>query len=66
MEWILLSIVVLGVIFIALPLIKVFKGTVSALSAKKRIILHIGLFATFFFAVAVVAPFAFAADLADP
>ena len=37
MEWILLSIIVLGVIFIALPLVKVFKGSVSALSAKKEL-----------------------------
>lgn len=66
MEWILLSIIVLGVIFIALPLVKVFKGSVSALSAKKRIMLHIGLFATFFFTVAIIAPFAFAAEFATP
>ncbi len=66
MEWILLGIIVLGVVLIALPLVKVFKGTVDALSAKRRLMVHIGLFATFFVALAVVSPFAFGAEFGDP
>jgi len=48
-----------------ITLVSVFKGTVSALSAKKRIITHIALFATFFFAVVIVAPGVFGA-VSDP
>ncbi len=66
MEWILLGIIVLGIFLIALPLVSVFRGTVSALSAKKRIIAHIVMFATFFFALVVASPAIFAAELGDP
>ena len=56
MEWILFGVVVLGIILIALPLIKVFKGQVSALSAKKRILVHIGMFFTFVIALGIATP----------
>ncbi|MBN3491188.1 ATPase [Acholeplasma equirhinis] len=66
MEWILLTVIVLGVFLIALPLISVFKGQVSALSAKKRIIAHIAMFATFFFALVLVTPGIFGVEVSDP
>lgn len=65
MEWILLGVIFLGIIFIVLPLVKVFKGSVSALSAKRRLVLHIALFTTFFFALAVASPLIFAAEFGD-
>ncbi len=56
MEWILFAVIILGAALIALPLVKVFKGQVDALSAKKRIILHIALFFGLIGAVALTAP----------
>ncbi|HEY8405405.1 MAG TPA: ATPase [Acholeplasma sp.] len=66
MEWILFGVVVLGIILIALPLIKVFKGQVSALSAKKRILVHIGMFFTFVIALGIATPSIFAAEVSIP
>ncbi|MDY0277883.1 MAG: ATP synthase subunit C [Acholeplasma sp.] len=48
--------------FIFLPLVKVFKGTVTALSAKRRLIVHIVLFFMVILAVVIVTPVAFAAE----
>jgi V/A-type H+-transporting ATPase subunit K len=56
MEWILFGVIILGLVLIALPLVKVFKGQVSALSAKRRIVVHIAMFFTFILAVAITAP----------
>ena len=56
MEWIMFGVVLVGVVLIGLPLVKVFRGQVSALSAKKRIILHIGLFFALIGVVAITTP----------
>ncbi|CCV64006.1 cation exporting V-type ATPase, subunit K [Alteracholeplasma palmae J233] len=52
---------ILVLLLIVLPLVKVFKGKVSALSAKRRIILHVVMFFTLLVGVTVAAPIAFAA-----
>lgn len=65
MEWILFGVIALGLVFIALPLVKVFKGTVSALSAKKRIVWHIGLFFAFVLTMAIITPMVYAVNIGD-
>ena len=65
MEWIMLVVVLLGVVLIALPLIKVFKGQVNALSAKRRIVVHIGLFFGLIGIVAITTPTVLAATVSQ-
>ena len=62
-EWIIFGLVVLGLIVITLPLIKVFKGQVTAGKAKKRIILHISLFFTLILGTALIAPGVLGAEI---
>ena len=50
------------VVLIILPLVKMFRGTVSAASAKKRLLLHIGLFFVSVVGIVALAPTVFAAD----
>lgn len=63
MEWVMFIVIFLGIILIALPLVKVFKGQVNALSAKKRIIVHIASFFTFIIALVIVTPSVLAANV---
>ncbi|HML99912.1 MAG: ATP synthase subunit C [Bacilli bacterium] len=56
MEWIVLAFIIAGIALICLPLIKVFKGKVAAVSAKKRVVLHVALFFTLLVITAVSAP----------
>ena len=56
MEWIVFAVILVGIVLISIPLIKVFKGRATALSAKKRIFLHVGLFFTLIIASVAVAP----------
>lgn len=62
-EWIILGLVVIGLIVITLPLIKVFKGQVTAGKAKKRIILHISLFFTLILGTVLIAPGVLGAEI---
>ncbi len=64
-EFILVLAILLMLALTVLPLVKAFKGQVSALSAKKRLITHMVMFLVMIVAVVVVAPVAFAAET-DP
>ena len=55
-EWVIFSFVLLGLVAISLPLVKVFKGQITALRAKKRVFLHIGLFFALIIGTVLVAP----------
>lgn len=56
MEWIIFGVVLLGVVLIALPLIKVFKGQLDGLTSKRRVIVHIALFFGLIGVTALTAP----------
>ena len=55
-EWIIFGLVLVGLVLISLPLVKVFKGQATALKAKNRVVLHIGLFFALIIGTVLVAP----------
>lgn len=62
-EWIVLGLVAVGLILISLPLVKVFKGNATAGKAKKRIILHVGLFFALIVGTVLLAPGVLGAEI---
>ncbi|HNX16356.1 MAG TPA: ATP synthase subunit C [Bacilli bacterium] len=62
-EWIVLGSVLVGLVLICLPLVKVFRGKVTAGKAKKRIILHVSLFFALIIGTVLVAPGVLGAEI---
>jgi V/A-type H+-transporting ATPase subunit K len=62
-EWIIFGLVFVGLVLISLPLVKVFKGQATALKAKNRVVLHIGLFFALIIGTVLVAPSVLGAEV---